>query len=348
MEEHLKTLKQYLREARKFNSPVLKAAVFGNTSADMDSCVGAICMSWYLGMQSNIKYTPVIYCTKDELRLRGEIIEHMALFGLDEAFLHENVIFTCDFAGSHNEFFGNIQSLGLVDFNKLTKNTAFLEHAVHYILDHHVDQGLYAKSLKEKKIQVIGSATTLVAEKLLYSTDVFKDLPEQEVADLALFISAPIYLDTIGFMPEMKTFKWLDVDWDTFQTLMKHCSSQNPEEYLSSLKHTKYNVMANIGLGCRNNFIKNFKAFDYITSGPITYGIGISSIYIPVREMVDHYGLKTVASEMQRLMDKKNLGLFIIITKHEKGPDHELVKEMALFRDNQILNDFESQYSELK
>jgi len=56
----------------------------------------------------------------------------------------------------------------------------------------------------------------LVAEKLLYNTDLFRDLPEQEVTDLALFISAPIYLDTIGFMPEMKISKWLDVDLDTF------------------------------------------------------------------------------------------------------------------------------------
>ena len=65
------------------------------------------------------------------------------------------------------------------------------------------------------------------------------------MADLALFISAPIYLDSIGFMPVMKEHKWLDIDWDTFVTLMKHATSQNqsnPEEYLSTLKSTKYNV----------------------------------------------------------------------------------------------------------
>lgn len=42
-----------------------------------------------------------------------------------------------------------------------------MEKNVHYILDHHVDQELYLASIKEKKIQIIGSAATLVAEKLV-------------------------------------------------------------------------------------------------------------------------------------------------------------------------------------
>jgi hypothetical protein len=140
-----------------------------------------------------------------------------------------------------------------------------------------------------------------VAEKLLYSTDLFRDLPELEIADLALFISAPIYLDSIGFMEEMKIHKWLDIDYDTFVTLMKYATAKkqsDPTEYLSSLKSTKYNVMQNIDLGCKNNFIKNYKSFDYIISGPVTYGIGVSSIYIPVDEMIEHFTLDKVIAEM--------------------------------------------------
>ena len=139
MDIKLPKLKNYLIEAKKYNTPDIKAVVFGNTSADMDSVIGAICMSWYYGMKGDIKYMPVIYCKKADLLLRIEIIEHLALFGIDEAFLHENVIFSCDFDGKHQKYFQHIQSVGLVDFNKLTKNTAFMKHAVHYILDHHVD-----------------------------------------------------------------------------------------------------------------------------------------------------------------------------------------------------------------
>ena len=149
----------------------------------------------------------------------------------------------------------------------------------------------------------------------------------------------------------MKIHKWTDIDWDTFTTLMKHATStnqSNPIEYLDTLKSTKYNVAQNIDLGCRNNFAKNFKAFDYITSGPLTFGIGVSSIYIPVAELIEHFTIDKVIAEMSRLQEKKNLGLFIVITKYEKGPKRELVKEMLLFSDRDFLDEGESQYIDLK
>ena len=101
MDHRLPSLKAYLIEAKKYNTPDIKAVVFGNTSADMDSVVGSMCMSWYYGMKGDVKYTPVIYCKKADLLLRIEIMEHLALFGIDEAFLHEHVIFSCDFDKKH-------------------------------------------------------------------------------------------------------------------------------------------------------------------------------------------------------------------------------------------------------
>ena len=34
----------------------------------------------------------------------------------------------------------------------------------------------------------------------------------------------------------------------------------------------------------------------------------------------------------------KNLALYMIITKHEKGPEKELIKELALFWDKNVLS----------
>ena len=51
---------------------------------------------------------------------------------------------------------------------------------------------------------------------------------------------------------------------------------------------------------------------------------------------------------MSRLQEKKNLGLFIVITKYEKGPKRELVKEMLLFSDSDFLDEGESEYIDLK
>ena len=55
-------LKQYLIQARKFNTPFLRALVIGNPSADMDSVVGATALSWYYGYNNKLKYSPVINC----------------------------------------------------------------------------------------------------------------------------------------------------------------------------------------------------------------------------------------------------------------------------------------------
>jgi inorganic pyrophosphatase/exopolyphosphatase len=83
-----------------------------------------------------------------------------------------------------------IETVALVDFNQLDKELEELGPKVEYIIDHHVDNGMYSETVKEKDIQLIGSATTLVAQRLL----------EQECcSDLALFLSAPISLDSYNF-----------------------------------------------------------------------------------------------------------------------------------------------------
>ena len=70
----MKAIRNYLVEAKEYNTPNLKGLIFGNASADMDSVVGSIIMSWYYGSSVNpdyhengIKYVPVLNCPKDEL-----------------------------------------------------------------------------------------------------------------------------------------------------------------------------------------------------------------------------------------------------------------------------------------
>ena len=81
--------------------------------------------------------------------------------------------------------------------------------------------------------------------------------------------------------------------------------------------------------------IKNYKTFDYIKSQDQTYGIGISSIYIPINEFINYYGFEEVVHEFKTQMQKHNLGIFIIITKEFKKVDGEekLFKEIMLFAD---------------
>ena len=76
---------------------------------------------------------------------------------------------------------------------------------MHYIIDHHVDSHLYADTLKLKKLELIGSATTLVIEQMLNSKN---DNLSQIDSDLALFMSAPLLLDSGNFAEHLFGSKW--------------------------------------------------------------------------------------------------------------------------------------------
>ena len=91
-------------------------------------------------------------------------MEHLERFGIGEEFLKENVLF-CD--DQEIKDVSKVESVALVDFNELNQQFSELGNKVHFIVDHHVDNGLYTDTLKEKEIKLIGSACTLVIHKLL-------------------------------------------------------------------------------------------------------------------------------------------------------------------------------------
>ena len=104
----------------------------------------------------------------------------------------------------------DVKTVGLVDFNELNPEFSSLADRVHYIIDHHVDSKLYLDTLKEEReIRLVGSAATLVIGNLM-KTDAKID------SDLALFMSAPLTLDSSNFNKELFNLKWTDEDVQVF------------------------------------------------------------------------------------------------------------------------------------
>jgi hypothetical protein len=85
----------------------------------MDSVCGSMLMSYYYWKKTGNWFTPVVYCTRHELTFRFEILKHLELFGIDEPFLREHVVFEEDFKDQETEVFANIVSVGLIDLNRL-------------------------------------------------------------------------------------------------------------------------------------------------------------------------------------------------------------------------------------
>lgn len=75
----MNSLRQYISSV-----PKLQKIVLGNSSADMDSVVGSIALSWYYGQIRNLgPFSPVVNCPRSEFKFRIEIVQHLKNFGLD-------------------------------------------------------------------------------------------------------------------------------------------------------------------------------------------------------------------------------------------------------------------------
>ena len=93
-------------------------------------------------------------------------MEHLSNLGISENFVYEKIFFIDDLLKSEDTL-NQVESVGLVDFNELNKELEpKLSSKVHYIIDHHVDNNKYLETIKEKEITQVGSAVTLVAERI--------------------------------------------------------------------------------------------------------------------------------------------------------------------------------------
>ena len=107
-----------------------------------------------------------------------------------------------------------LSEVALIDHNKLDQSQeTLLAGKVTRIVDHHVDCSKYNETLQEKQVELIGSATTLVVERLL------KEFPGSIDSDLAHFLQAPIVLDSYNFEPTLKESKWTDRDLEVYKKL---------------------------------------------------------------------------------------------------------------------------------
>jgi inorganic pyrophosphatase/exopolyphosphatase len=96
--------------------------------------------------------------------------------GFDEDFITKNIFFYEDLVKEGEHDTTTVESIGMVDFNQLTREAEYLEDKVHLILDHHADYHLYSDTLETKDVQLMGSCMTLLARRLLDANVVDKSL----------------------------------------------------------------------------------------------------------------------------------------------------------------------------
>merc|ERR1712051_536766 len=117
----------------------------GNTSCDVDSAVGAICLAYYYSKKLNQQWVPVINCNRADFYCNLEIVLHFQKCQIDQSELYFWDEFRQQYPSAEA-----IDEVALVDHNVLDMEQADLGSKVKRVIDHHVDSGAYADQIVEK------------------------------------------------------------------------------------------------------------------------------------------------------------------------------------------------------
>lgn len=234
--------------------------------------------------------------------------------------MKDYVFFSDDFEEEGS--LASVESVALVDFNKLNVALEGLSGKVHFIIDHHVDSELYLDTLKEKEIKLVGSAVTLIAQRILAKGSVD--------AGLALFLSAAISLDSYNFLDSVYNVKWTDEDAKIFQALQELNQSlkEKPSDHWAKLDSIKFDIKSNLDLGCPNLLLKDYKTYEQNKAG-CSFNIGIALVVIPINQFIEHFTAEKVAQHSDEFMLKQDLSLFMIMTDYQDDTGYH--KEILVY-----------------
>ena len=113
--------------------------VLGNTSCDMDSAVGALCLAYLYSRQFPTEvHVPVINCARASFYTNIEIVKHFeqCQIPLDHLYFYDE--FTAQFPNP-----SDVEEVALIDHNVLDPTQNALNDKVTRVVDHHVDSGAY-------------------------------------------------------------------------------------------------------------------------------------------------------------------------------------------------------------
>ncbi len=260
------TLAEFLHTSKKEHQTLMSLPpdqlpeihyVMGNESADLDSIIAAMTYAYELNQDVTAEkaelYFPVLNIRREDLALRKDALYVFQQFGIspDDLLFLDDVCFDLLFE-KHK------LRLNLVDHNLLRPNQEHLSPAVERVIDHHVDENKNYPLLQDKVIVVVGSATTLVAEKILTNPRI-KMTPE-----FAAVLLAPILIDTQHLESKEKT---TDQDRRVVKSLMLIAAKVIPQDYYQKILAAKTDTS---GLTPAMLLSKDFKEY---LDGDLLYGI---------------------------------------------------------------------------
>eukprot|EP01091_Cochliopodium_minus_P015074 TRINITY_DN5269_c0_g1_i1.p1 TRINITY_DN5269_c0_g1~~TRINITY_DN5269_c0_g1_i1.p1 ORF type:complete len:383 (-),score=106.02 TRINITY_DN5269_c0_g1_i1:256-1404(-) len=320
----IKGLNNFLRENKKISNNLNnKIVVMGNESSDMDSMISSLCYGFFLNTINTSKEVITLFnIPRKDFGLRTESSYYFKKLGIET----DELIFIDEF-DTKKYLDEKKLCFVLVDHNRLASSQGeFSDHVVE-ILDHHVDENKYSSTLKKKKIELVGSCATLVAEEILSQNEV-----EMEDTFIQLLL-APIIVDTNNLDP--KSGKATPKDEEIVGKLLKLSNLDLP--FLKSLNETltfeKFNVKS---LTNEQLFLKDYKQFDM--KGTI---VGIPAVQTSISDMFEKEKLsnESLLDLCSRFTLERKLDVLVVMTSFT-SKEGKFVRELIVYvKDNKNLHD---------
>ena len=288
--------------------------VIGNEASDLDSMASSVAYAYFLSrtkQKAGELYLPLINIPRGDFKLRTEAVYLFEKTGINI----ENLIFIDQISLAALRDRGSLK-LTLIDHNKLASSQEKFESAVEEIVDHHKDEGLYTPS-QGRTIEPVGSAATLVAEKMI---NLDTAPPDPAIAELLL---GTILLDTVNLDPQAE--RVTPKDEEVAKRLFEITGAvQN--ELFNKLQAEKFNTSA---LDTPDLLRKDYKEWQM---GAVK--LGISSVLLPVKEWLNKD--PGIVEEFSKYAQSRKLDILLAMNAYT---DPEFNRELVVFSADDQLKD---------
>jgi len=323
----MKELIEYLKESKiTSTAPGPLKICLGNTSTDLDSCVGSILLAYFLTKSKKGEfYIPVINGSIAKLKTQQMLSYH---FDSCQVPL-DSLIYFEDISASERAKASQLEII-LYDHNQLDPTQEYLLPYVKAIYDHHTD---VKESLSVQKIITLcGSATSLVL------TQSFVNMTSIDF-DLARFAIAPIIIDTKNLAADLYKYRWNEIDEAAYKLLKGILAPKgfDNSSYYEELKKINEDTAANLAQGMKVLLEKDYKNYKVKTLEGNEIIFGVAVIDVKLKKYLLHFGAGSLFKEFIQMSKLKGLKYLVVLGKIRKKLTKSLRDFLVFTEDTEYL-----------
>ncbi|KAG0263279.1 Exopolyphosphatase [Linnemannia exigua] len=297
--------------------------VTGNESADLDSVVSALTTSFFLS-HSNAHpgsiVLPFINIPRIDLALRSDIE-----FILDSNHINRTLLFFRDDLSVLERLAAKNQlSLFLVDHNEVMDSMSSLSHAkVVGVIDHHVDEGLYKDTANPRRIEPVGSCSSLVTDQFLKAQmenemEQNGDMTPSWVQQVTRLLLGPILIDTLNLKPERHKVKPLDLAMANF--IFPYTGWESMEDLYRRIENARSDTSRLSYYDLLRKDYKEWTVQHYETKEDVK--VGISSVIGLMGQYVKRDSKEVMEKAIDEWAKTRTMDLAMVLLSGDLGEGH--------------------------